>query len=253
MDPEIADVWDDYRDRGDAHAREQLILHYAPLVKYVAGRVGVTLPDTIDQTDLISYGMFGLIDAIERFDRDKGVKFATYAVTRIRGAIIDELRRLDWVPRSVRAKAKTIAAAIRRLEAELHRSPTEAEVAGELGVTEAELATMLEETTQTSLGELDRTLSSQEGEYVTLVDTLQDTTMVHPQENLDDMETRRLLTESIRSLPEREQTILALYYYEGMTLAQIGDVIGVTESRVCQIHSKAVMTLRNHLVDAMAS
>ncbi len=252
MDPEA--LWERYHETHDGAARDALILHYSPLVKYVAGRVGVSLPDTIEHTDLVSYGIFGLIDAIERFDPGKGVKFATYAVTRIRGAIIDELRKVDWVPRSVRNKSKAIAGAIRRLEIDLGRTPSDEEIAVELEVTVEEFHHMLEETAYTSVAELDRTLGGGDGdEQVTLVDTLQDTAMLGPLDAVDEQATRDILVESIRKLSEREQKIIALYYFEGMTLAQIGGVLGVTESRVCQIHSKAVITLRNKMIDAMAS
>lgn len=253
MDAEVAELWERYRSKGDPDAREGLILTYAPLVKYVAGRVSVSLPDTIEHTDLVSYGMFGLMDAIERFDLDAGVKFSTYAITRIRGSMIDELRKVDWVPRSVRKKAKRIARASRRLENDLGRTPSEEEIAAELDITVEELHDMLEQTAFTTMAELDRSLGSDGDESITLADTLHDTTHARPEDTVDDQETRRLLVEEIEDLPEREQKIIALYYFEGMTLAQIGGVLGVTESRVCQIHSKVMVSLRNRLTDKMAS
>ncbi|MDQ4130306.1 MAG: sigma-70 family RNA polymerase sigma factor, partial [Actinomycetota bacterium] len=155
MDPQIRILWQQYRETGRAELREKLILHYAPLVKYVAGRVGVGLPQTIEHADLVSYGMFGLIDAIERFDLDKGVKFETYAITRIRGAIIDELRSVDWVPRSVRAKARSIDRAMQALEGRLQRTPSDEELAQELGVSSRELQTMLEKVSFISIVALD--------------------------------------------------------------------------------------------------
>lgn len=253
MDADVAELWERYRSNGDPDAREGLILTYAPLVKYVAGRVSVSLPDTIEHTDLVSYGMFGLMDAIERFDLDAGVKFSTYAITRIRGSMIDELRKVDWVPRSVRNKAKRIARASRRLENDLGRTPSEEEIAAELDITVEELHDMLEQTAFTTMAELDRSLGSDGDESITLADTLHDTTHAKPEDTVDDQETRRLLVEEIEDLPEREQKIIALYYFEGMTLAQIGGVLGVTESRVCQIHSKVMVSLRNRLTDKMAS
>src|SRR5205823_2314765 len=167
----IEHLWSDYKRTGARDARDRLIVHYSPLVKYVAGRVSAGLPQNIEQADLVSYGIFGLIDAIDKFDTARGIKFETYAIARIKGSIIDELRSIDWVPRSVRAKARSVEKAYAKLENELHR------------------------------------------------------------------------------MPEREKIVLTLYYYEGLTLGEIGEVLGVTESRVCQIHTKAVLQLRSKLAE----
>jgi RNA polymerase sigma factor FliA len=254
VDPEIRALWERYRESSGADVREQLILTYAPLVKYVAGRVGIGLPATIEHADLVSYGMFGLIDAIQRFDLAKGVKFETYAITRIKGAIIDELRSVDWVPRSVRAKARTIDRAMQKLEGELRRTPTDEELADEIGVSKGELADMLEKVSFTSIVALDEALNvgGERGERLALIDTLQDINAIGPEENVDDIETKRLLLEVIDRLSEREKTVVALYYFEGMTLAQIGGILGVTESRVCQIHTKAVLSLRSKMLERIA-
>ncbi len=254
LDPEIRVLWQEYRESGRAELREKLILHYAPLVKYVAGRVGVGLPQTIEHADLVSYGVFGLIDAIERFDLDKGVKFETYAITRIKGAIIDELRSVDWVPRSVRAKARSIDRAMQALEGRLQRTPSDEELAQELGVSLRELQTMLEKVSFISIVALDETLSvgGERGERLALVDTLRDVTSIGPEEKVDENEIRRLLGEAVTRLSEREQKVIALYYFEGLTLAQIGNILGVTESRVCQIHTKAVLSLRSKLLERNA-
>jgi RNA polymerase sigma factor FliA len=242
--------WERYRDTGDTEVREQLILHYAPLVKYVAGRVAVGMPPNVEHSDLVSYGIFGLMDAIEKFDLDKGFKFETYAITRIKGAIIDELRSVDWVPRSVRAKARKVEAAVARLETELHRSPTDAELADELGMSLDELGETLAKMSLTSVAALDEVLDVGDGgDRISLVDTLQDLNTVMPEESLDEHETKEMLREAIGRLSEREQTGLGRYYFEGMTLAQVGDVLGVTESRICQIHTKAVMSLRAKLAE----
>ena len=249
VDHDVQALWERYQGTGDPGVRERLILHYAPLVKYVAGRVAVGMPAYVEHADLVSYGIFGLMDAIEKFDLDKGYKFETYAVTRIKGAIIDELRSVAWGPRSVRAKARKVEAAIGRLEADLHRSPSEEELAEELGWGLEELQDTLAKVSMTSLAALDEVLDVGEGDRVSLVDTLQDLTAESPEESLDDVETKRLLRESLGRLTEREQTVLGLYYFEGMTLAQVGDVLGVTESRVCQIHTKAVMSLRAKLLE----
>jgi RNA polymerase sigma factor FliA len=242
--------WERYRDTGDPEVREQLILHYAPLVKYVAGRVAVGMPPNVEHSDLVSYGIFGLMDAIEKFDLAKGYKFETYAITRIKGAIIDELRSVDWVPRSVRAKARRIEAAVARLEAELHRSPSDEELAAAVDMTVVELEETLTKMSLTSVAALDEVLDVGEGgDRISLVDTLQDLTTVMPEDSLDEQETKQMLRDAIGRLSEREQTVLGLYYFEGMTLAQVGDVLGVTESRICQIHTKAVMSLRAKLAE----
>ncbi len=250
VERDIAALWQRYRDTGDPEVRERLIVHYAPLVKYVAGRVAVGMPANVEHADLVSYGIFGLMDAIEKYDLSKGFKFETYAVTRIKGAIIDELRSIDWVPRSVRARARQVETAMQRLEGDLHRSPTDEELAEELGWTLDELQDTLARVSMTSMAALDETLDIA-GDRISLVDTLQDLTVALPEESFEDEETKELLRESLTRLTEREQTVLGLYYFEGMTLSQIGDVLGVTESRICQIHTKAVMSLRTKMLETM--
>ena len=247
VESQVQGWWEGYRDTRDPEVRERLILHYAPLVKYVAGRVAVGMPPNVEHADLVSYGIFGLMDAIEKFDVDKGFKFETYAITRIKGAIIDELRSVDWVPRSVRAKARKIEAAVARLEAQLLRAPTDEELATELDMDLDELEEALTKMSLTSVAALDEVLAVGEGDRISLVDTLQDLNTVMPEESVDEQATRDLLRQAIGRLTEREQTVLGLYYFEGMTLAQVGDVLGVTESRICQIHTKAVMSLRAKL------
>lgn len=250
VDADVAQLWREYRRTPDPALRERLIIHYAPLVKYVAGRVAVGMPANVEFADLVSYGVFGLMDAIEKFDLDKGFKFETYAVTRIRGAIIDELRSIDWVPRSVRAKARQIETAMQRLENTTNRTPTDEELAEELGWSVEALQDTLMRVSMTSMAALDETLDVA-GDRISLVDTLQDLTAVLPEESYEDEEVKQLLRDTILRLSEREQTVLGLYYFEGMTLAQVGDVLGVTESRICQIHTKAVMSLRTKLADTL--
>jgi len=249
VDREVRALWGRYADARDPEVREQLILHYAPLVKYVAGRVGVGMPSSVDHADLVSYGVFGLMDAIEKFDPGRGVKFETYAVTRIRGSIIDELRAVDWVPRSVRSQARKIEAAIQHLVHLRGRSPTDEELAEELDLEVSELQDALARMAMTSVAALDETLHVGDGDRIPLVETLQDLTAVLPEESVDDAATKALLREMIVRLTEREQMVLGLYYFEGMTLAQVGEVLGVTESRICQIHTKAVMALRVKLLE----
>jgi RNA polymerase sigma factor FliA len=251
---ELARLWEEFKQNevsgARAGARERLILHYAPLVKYVASRVATGLPASVDQADLVSYGMFGLIDALEKFDLGRGNKFETYAIPRIKGAIIDELRAMDWVPRSVRFKAREIEKAYSDLESILKRGPTEKEVAERLGVTLRELHEVINQISFVQVLQLDEILSvgSDRGEQVSLLDTLADRG-TDPTTALEGEETRGLLAAAINSLSEREKIVVTLYYFEGLTLAEIGDILGVTESRVCQIHTKAVGQLRLQLVE----
>ncbi len=245
-DDAVAAVWAAYKARGRRQLRDQLIVHYSPLVKYVAGRVSVGLPPSIEQADLVSYGIFGLIDAIEKYDAERGVKFETYAVTRIKGAIIDELRSFDWVPRTIRAKARTIEAAMAKLEGTLQRTPSDAELALEVAVSEPELHRVLAEVSFVGLAALDEVIGSTEGEAAegtTLGDTVPDRA-AGPIVTVEVEEMKRVLAGAISRLGEREKMVLTLYYYEGLTLAEIGRVLGVSESRACQIHTKAVLQLR---------
>jgi RNA polymerase sigma factor for flagellar operon FliA len=251
---ELARLWEEFKQNevsgAREGARERLILHYAPLVKYVASRVATGLPASVDQADLVSYGMFGLIDALEKFDPGRGNKFETYAIPRIKGAIIDELRAMDWVPRSVRFKAREIEKAYSDLESIHKRGPTEKEVAARLGVTLRELHEVINQISFVQVLQLDEILSvgSDRGEQVSLLDTLADRG-TDPTTALEGEETRGLLAAAINSLSEREKIVVTLYYFEGLTLAEIGDILGVTESRVCQIHTKAVGQLRLQLVE----
>ncbi|MER5867648.1 RNA polymerase sigma factor WhiG [Kitasatospora sp. NPDC002040] len=242
-------LWRSYKETGDARLREQLILHYSPLVKYVAGRVGVGLPANVEQADFVSSGVFGLIDAIEKFDVDRAIKFETYAISRIRGAIIDELRALDWIPRSVRQKAKAVERTYATLEARLRRTPHEPEVAAEMGIAIEELHAIFSQLSLANVVALDELLhpAGESGDRLSLMDTLEDTGADNPVEVAEDRELRRLLATAVNTLPEREKTVVTLYYYEGLTLAEIGQVLGVTESRVSQIHTKSVIQLRAKL------
>src|SRR5215203_2834098 len=247
----LRDLWQQYKKSGDTPLRERLILHYSPLVKYVAGRVGVGLPPNIEQADLVSYGIFGLIDAIEKFDLDRAIKFETYAISRIRGAIIDELRAIDWIPRSVRYKAREVEKAYAKLEGELHRTPSEAEVAAEMGIKLDDLHAIFSQVSFVNVVALDELLSvgGEKGDKLSLVDTLEDTRAEDPVLAFESEETKYLLAKAINTLPEREKIVVTLYYYEGLTLAEIGQVLGVTESRICQMHTKAVLQLRGKLAD----
>jgi RNA polymerase sigma factor for flagellar operon FliA len=245
----LTQLWADYKTTGERSYRDRLILHYAPLVKYVAGRVRSGLPNNVESADLVSYGMFGLIDAIDKFDTTRQIKFETYAINRIRGAIIDELRSLDWVPRSVRSKAKDLERAHAALEAELKRAPTESELAERMGLTRPELAKMMSQVSFTNVVALDEVThgGSDRGDRMTLGDLLEDPRAPDPEAEFETEEMKILLAEQIAALPEREKVVLTLYYYERLTLAEIGSVLGVTESRVSQIHSKSLLDLRARL------
>jgi RNA polymerase sigma factor for flagellar operon FliA len=246
----IEQLWADYKATDAREARDRLIVHYSPLVKYVAGRVSVGLPQNVDQADLVSYGIFGLIDAIDKFDTGRNIKFETYAIARIKGAIIDELRSIDWVPRSVRAKARSVEKAYSKLEAAQGRTPTDAEVAAEMGISERDLQNTFNQISFIGLVALDEVLSvgGERGESTTLGDTIADRGQ-SPVAAFEVEEMKQILASAINRLGEREKIVLTLYYYEGLTLAEIGEVLGVTESRVCQIHTKSIFQLRSKMVE----
>jgi RNA polymerase sigma factor FliA len=244
-------LWQEYRRTRDRAVRDRLILTYAPLVKFVAGRLGSGLPAHVDEGDLVSYGLLGLIGAIERFDPDREIKFETYAITRIKGAIIDELRSLDWVPRSVRAKAREIEKANTKLEHQLQRAPTDEEMSRELGVTTDEFQESLLQISNSTVAALDElwTVGDSSGDAVSLLDTLTDENAPDPAAVMDQTDLKDRVADAIARLPEREKLVVALYYYENLTLREIGEVLGVTESRISQLHTKAVLRLRSRLIE----
>ncbi len=250
VDDELGQQWHHFKSDGDDAAREKLILHYAPLVKYVASRVATGLPASVEQADLVSYGMFGLIDALTKFEPGRGNKFETYAIPRIKGAIIDELRAMDWVPRSVRFKAREIEKAHTDLESMLKRQPTEQEMAERLGISRRELHDVVSQVSFVSVLALDELVSvgGDRTGQVSLVETLADRG-IDPTSGVESQETRGMLAAAINDLTEREKIVVTLYYFEGLTLAEIGEILGVTESRVCQIHTKAVGGLRVQLTE----
>jgi RNA polymerase sigma factor for flagellar operon FliA len=246
---ETQTLWNNFKRTGDRALRDRLILTYAPLVKYVAGRLGSGLPAHVEDDDLVSYGLLGLIGAIERFDPDRDIKFETYAIARIKGAIIDELRSMDWVPRSVRARARDIERAIADLERKLMRAPNDDEIASKLGVSEEEFQDSLLEISRSSIAALDELWvgPSGTGDTLSLIDTIEDPQAPQPQQAIAQTELREALSESIARLPEREKLVVTLYYYEELTLREIGEVLGVTESRVSQLHTKAILRLKARL------
>jgi RNA polymerase sigma factor FliA len=246
---ELKDLWRRYKADADPQARERLVLAYSPLVKYVAGRMATGLPSHVEEADLISYGLLGLISAIERFEPEREIKFETFAITRIKGSIIDELRSLDWVPRSVRSKAREIEKVNAKLEHELHRAPTDQEMAQALHVSVEDLQDSLVRISNSSVVALDElwTVSDSSGDQVSLLDTIQDPAALDPATEMDTTEMKDRLADAIARLPEREKLVVALYYYENLTLREIGEVLGVTESRVSQLHTKAVLRLKSRL------
>lgn len=247
---DIDRLWRTYVRRRDQRSRDRLIVHYAPLVRFVASRVASGLPQSVEHGELVSAGMFGLIDAITKFEPERGFKFETYAMARIKGAILDELRAIDWVPRSVRSKARQLERAHQRLEAELHRTPTDEELADALGIELSDLHDLTRQVSMAGLIALDEVMGGGEsGEAATLGDLLPSRT-AGPTEVIEWQELRHRIAGEIDRLPDREKLVLTLYYYEGMTLAEIGRVLEVTESRICQIHTKAVVHLKALLAAA---
>ncbi len=246
---ELRDLWKRYKATADDKARERLVIAYSPLVKYVAGRMASGLPAHVEESDLISYGLVGLISAIQRFEPERDIKFETYAITRIKGAIIDELRSLDWVPRSVRARAREIERTNSKLEHQLQRAPTDEEMAAALEMSVDDFQDALLQISNSSVAALDElwTVSDASGDQVSLLDTLQDPDAPDPAQVMDLTDLKDRVADAIARLPEREKLVVALYYYENLTLREIGEVLGVTESRVSQLHTKAVLRLRSRL------
>jgi RNA polymerase sigma factor for flagellar operon FliA len=243
-------LWKRYKETRDPEIRDRMVRQYAPLVKYVAGKVAVGMPQNVEFDDLVGYGVFGLFDAIEKFDPDKHVKFKTYAVTRIRGAIFDELRAIDWVPRSVRQKSREIEDAIRRLEASLGRAASDAEIAKEMNMTDKEFEKTMLRVSGTSILSLnDVWYTGEDNDKVSIADSIESPDNFNPDNIVEKEEVKRVIIQSIQELPEKEKTVLVLYYYEDLTLKEIGKVLEVTESRVSQLHTKAIMRLRAKLTN----
>ncbi|MEJ7723614.1 MAG: FliA/WhiG family RNA polymerase sigma factor [Ilumatobacteraceae bacterium] len=241
-DADLARLWDRWTRQRSLDARDQLIVHYSALVKFVAGRLGIGNHPTVDAADLVSAGIFGLIDAVERFEPEQGYRFETFAAPRIRGAIYDGLRELDWVPRSVRARARQIEGAISGFENRQGRAPSEPELASALSIDVAELAEWVSSVASTAIGPLDRALDA--GAEPSALDGR---APPQPSAVVEDHEVRTVMRRELRRLPEREKLVLGLYFDEGLTLAEIGEVLGVSESRVSQIRITAVMHLRARL------
>ena len=244
------ELWIEFKKTKSPQLRDKFIRQYMPLVKYVAGKVSVGMPGSVDFDDLVGYGQFGLLDAINKFDPDKNVKFKTYAVTRIRGAIFDELRTLDWVPRSVRQKSREIEDTIVQLESKLGRPASDSEVAGAMGLSEDEYHQTILKVSGTSVLSLnDVWYSGEDSEHVSIGDCIESPSSLNPDVIVEREEIRRVIIEAINELPEKEKMVLVLYYHEDMTFKEIGQVLEVSESRVSQLHTKANLRLRAKLTN----
>ncbi|MDC7126683.1 MAG: RNA polymerase sigma factor WhiG [Spirochaetales bacterium] len=244
------ELWTMYKKSKEPAIRDYFVKQYAPLVKYVAGKVAVGMPHNVEFDDLVGYGVFGLFDAIEKYDPDKHVKFKTYAVTRIRGAIFDELRSIDWVPRSVRQKSRQVEDTVHRLEASLGRSATDREIANEMGLNLADYQKTILKISGTSIMSLnDVWYTGEDNDKVSIVDSIESPQGLNPDIIVEKDEIKRVIIEAINDLPEKEKKVLVLYYYEDLTLKEIGKVLEVTESRVSQLHTKAIVRLRAKLTN----
>ena len=242
------ELWKVYRKTKDESVRNRLVKQYLPLVKYVAGKLAVGMPQNVEFDDLVSYGVIGLFDAIDKFDPGKHVKFKTYAVTRVRGAIFDQLRQLDWVPRSIRQKTRELEDTVRRLEAQLGRAATDQEIANELGVNEKDFEKLVLKISGTTVLSLnDVWYSGEENDRMSIGDSIESPHNRNPDSIVEKQEIKRVIVEAINELPDKEKKVLVLYYYENLTLKEIGAVLGVTESRISQLHTKAIVRLRGRL------
>lgn len=244
------ELWIEFKKTRSIAIRDMFIKQYMPLVKYVAGKVSVGMPASVEFDDLVGFGQFGLLDAINKFDPDKNVKFKTYAVTRIRGAIFDELRQLDWVPRSVRQKSREIEDTIVRLESNLGRTASDAEVASAMGISESEFQQTVMKVSGTSVLSLnDVWYSGDDSDHVSIGDSIEAPSSLNPDVIVEREEIRRVIIEAINELPEKEKMVLVLYYHEDLTFKEIGQVLDVSESRISQLHTKANLRLRAKLTN----
>ncbi|MCW8966311.1 MAG: RNA polymerase sigma factor WhiG [Candidatus Pacearchaeota archaeon] len=242
------ELWKQYKKAKDPKIRDFFVKQYAPLVKYVAGKVAIGMPHNVEFDDLVGFGVFGLFDAIEKFDPEKHVKFKTYAVTRIRGAIFDELRAIDWVPRSVRQKSRQLEETVRHLESQLGRVATDKEIAKAMDMTSGDFQKMILKISGTSILSLNDVWNTgEENDKISIVDSIESPTSLNPDTIVEKEEVKRVIIEAIQELPEKEKKVLVLYYYEDLTLKEIGEVLAVTESRISQLHTKAIMRLRTKL------
>ena len=249
MNEEELKLWKKYKRTKSQSLREEIVKRYLYLVKYVAGRVAIGLPPNVEFNDLVSYGILGLFDAITKYDVTQGNKFETYAVSRIRGSIMDELRKLDWAPRLLRKKAREIEKKCRELEDKNGRAPIDEDLAKELKISVGELNTIYSELNSTTFLSLDEVWQNDEGNKpISRLQTIEDSVLTNQFHYVHQNEVKELLAGAIDDLPEREKLVVVLYYYENLTLREIGEILNVSESRVCQIHTKVVLRLRANLM-----
>lgn len=246
----IENQWREFKETGSKIAKDKLLVEYAHLVKYITNRLAVNLPKSVDRDDLTSAGVLGLIKAVETFEPERGFKFETYAGHKIRGAILDELRALDWVPRSVRQKSRELQKVFAKLENDLGRAPYDDEVCEAMNITMQEYEEMLSDVTPTTIISLEEAMPNRESDSkeLRIIDTIEDPGSDNPLKELGFAQVKEILKDAIMNLPEKEKLVVALYHYEELTLKEIGVVLDITESRVSQIHSKAILKLRSKLV-----
>lgn len=237
-------LWESYSQTKDSQLKETLIIEYSDVVKYVAGRLSMYLGNNVEFDDLVGYGVFGLIDAIDKFDYEKGIKFETYASLRIRGAILDNIRKMDWIPRSVRKKQKDLERAYQKLESELNRPVEENDMAQELGITVDEYHKWQDQTKALMLTSLEDHMEKG-GENA--MEPLGKSRFIQPEANIEKEELKRMLIEAIQSLTEKERKVVTLYYYEELTLKEISHIMEVSESRISQLHTKALGKMKQLL------
>lgn len=244
------ELWEQYKKTHSPALRDKFIRQYMPLVKYVAGKVATGMPNNVEFDDLVGFGQFGLLDAIEKYDTSKNVKFKTYAVTRIRGAIFDELRQIDWLPRSVRQKSREIEDTITELEAKLGRSASDSEIADALGISEEQYHKEVMKVSGTSILSInDPWHSGDDGDNMSIGDSIESPSSLNPDVIVEREEVRKVIIQAINELPEKEKMVIVLYYHEDLTFKEIGEVLEVSESRISQLHSKANLRLRAKLTN----
>lgn len=243
-------LWREYKESGSKIAKDKLLVEYAYLVKFIANRLAINLPPSVDRNDLVSSGVLGLIKSVETFEPERGFKFETYAGHKIRGAILDELRALDWVPRSVRQKSRDLQKVFATLENRLGRIPYDDEVCEEMNISLAEYEDLLTEVTPTTIISLEEAMPERgsDAKELKIIDSIEDPGSSNPLKELGFAEVKEILKDTIANLPEKEKLVIALYHYEELTLKEIGVVLDITESRVSQIHSKAILKLRAKLL-----
>ena len=249
MREEEIKMWKKYKRTNSPHLKEEIVKKYLYLVKYVAGRVAISLPPNVEFNDLVSYGILGLFDAITKYDVSQGNKFETYAVSRIRGSIMDELRKLDWAPRLLRKKASEVEKMCKELEEKYGRLATDHELATALNISTDELNSIYSDLNSTSFLSLDEVWQNDDGNKpISRLQTIEDSLITNQFNYVNQSEVKEILATVIDELPEKEKLVIVLYYYENLTLREIGEILDVSESRVCQIHTKVVTRLRSHLL-----